>query len=485
MEISLSEKTLDVNTLEKEILKYVCELGKNMMKSALEMIDKQIAAERDTSIYENRGARKTTFKSIMGDVEYERNLYRIHDKDIVESIGKSHVFLLNQVLGFDTIGLISTTLAKSIAESACSTSYAETAKRVTELTGQSISRTGVWNVVQALGERVSDQENELVKAYDHDELNGELEREVIFEEADGVMIPLQGKDRQEHGKNKELKIAMSYDGWVQTGKDRYELHNKDVTVGYDKMSVIKAKKEAKIAKKYNTDKIKLRVFNSDGAKNLKLLHEEGTEFQLDRFHVEQDIRRKIKNKEAREKAIELYETNEPEKLLTYLDALSNSVDDEKEAEKLLELYTYLNNNKEGLLPYKERGIKIPKAPEGLEYRSMGTCEHNVYNIAAKRMKNHGASWSIKGSLNLGKLLALKVTHELSETIENLSKVLPERYKDDIIKILSAAKVPTTIGTGYIGRHSEIPFTNASVTEGRKTIQRIFGMQAFSEMKIRF
>lgn len=324
------------------------------------------------------------------------------------------------------------------------------------------------------------------KAYKHDLLRGELERKVIFEEADGVMISLQGKDRKKYGKKKECRIAISYDGCVKTAEGRYELHNKDVTVGYERMSVFKDKKEAKIAQRYNTDEIELRIFNSDGAPSLKALHAEDTQFRLDRFHVEQAIRRNIQDKGMRKTVSKLYRDGEIGTLFEYLEAMINSVEDEGEGQKIEELYRYLNNNKEGLIPYNERGIAIPEAPEGLEYNTLGTCEHNVYNIAARRMKKHGASWSVRGSSNLGKLLGLKAMHKLPETIENLSKqVLPERYKDGIIKVLSAGRVPKKVGKGYIGKHCEIPFTGASVTEGRKAIKRMFGMKALSELQIKF
>lgn len=51
--------------------------------------------------------------------------------------------------------------------------------------------------------------------------------------------------------------------------------------------------------------------------------------------------------------------------------------------------------------------------------------------------------------------------------------------------LSAGRVPKKVGKGYIGKHCEIPFTGASVTEGRKAIKRMFGMKALSELQIKF
>ena len=49
---------------------------------------------------------------------------------------------------------------------------------------------------------------------------------------------------------------------------------------------------------------------------------------------------------------------------------------------------------------------MPKAPEGIEYRNLGTMERNV-DIFAKRMKG-AKSWSEKGADNLSKIIALKM-----------------------------------------------------------------------------
>lgn len=43
--------------------------------------------------------------------------------------------------------------------------------------------------------------------------------------------------------------------------------------------------------------------------------------------------------------------------LGYVEAVLNSVDD-KEIEKVLELYSYLFNNSDSLVPYQNRGIKL-------------------------------------------------------------------------------------------------------------------------------
>lgn len=40
-------------------------------------------------------------------------------------------------------------------------------------------------------------------------------------------------------------------------------------------------------------------------------------------------------------------------------------------EKANKLITYFRNNREGLIPYKEKGLNLPENKQGLEYRNMG------------------------------------------------------------------------------------------------------------------
>ncbi|MBU3209052.1 hypothetical protein [Clostridium algidicarnis] len=61
--------------------------------------------------------------------------------------------------------------------------------------------------------------------------------------------------------------------------------------------------------------------------------------------------------------------------------------DEVVFKKLIELYDYFVHNKEGLVPYKLRdNINMNMAPEGVEYRQLGTMEHNICAALAHRMK---------------------------------------------------------------------------------------------------
>lgn len=99
-------------------------------------------------------------------------------------------------------------------------SYRECAAKVSEMTGQTISTMGVWNVIQALGEKVCEEEAELVEEHKKGHIQGEKEVPVLFGEADGVYASLQGKDRKRSRQGKaEIKVGITTTDGNRQGED--------------------------------------------------------------------------------------------------------------------------------------------------------------------------------------------------------------------------------------------------------------------------
>lgn len=135
---------------------------------------------RDKKKYRNKGARQTTVKTVYGEVTYQRTVYEVTEED-----GTRHfVYLLDETLELDHVGLISTNMAELLVKGITELSYRECARQVSEMTGQTISAMGVWNVIQALGEKVCEDEAELTEAYKKGQVKGKREVPVLFEEAD-------------------------------------------------------------------------------------------------------------------------------------------------------------------------------------------------------------------------------------------------------------------------------------------------------------
>ena len=124
--------------------------------------------------------------------------------------------------------------------------------------------------------------------------------------------------------------------------------------------------------------------------------------------------------------------------------------DEEEIEDAEELIRYYENNREGLLPYQSQGLELPEAPEGLEYRNMGTMENHVWSVIAKQMKHGHRSWSRRGGNHLAKILAKKCSGKLYEVTECLRRPVFEEEKAEELygEILMSAKAPKREGKGY-------------------------------------
>lgn len=420
MNTIVNEKLVSFKELEKKIYSYVCELAREITQQMLESYDEELAKSRDKKVYRGKGKRKTSIKTIYGEVEYSRNVYRTETED-----GQvAHIFLLDQAMHMDKIGLISTNLAEKIALTVTESPYRVTAEQISSTCGQSISAGGVWNMMQRLGERIDEE-----------------------------------KEKQ----------------------NRSTLVNKTMLAGMEKSNDFHAKREACIRKKYAADEIGQRILNGDGGSWIKEPYDPDTIFQLDRYHIYQEILRKISNKDAQKEIRRLFDEEKMDEMLEYIQIYATSVasqdENDKSSKKAMELYQYLNN-KDGLLPYDKRGINIPAPEKGILYKGMGIQETQNCTVITLRMKHRRMRWSVNGANNLAKALYRKENRELVETIDRYTDGLVFTMQmQEIIETLSAAKAPKKDGKGnpYVDRFNHhMPLFEAMQTVSRKAFKRAFG-----------
>ena len=421
----VKENKISFKTLEKKIFEEVCKLAREHAKIILENYDDILSKERDTSKYRNKGKGKTSIRTVYGDVEYERRVYQTRLRDGT----KAHVYLLDEQMGVEKIGLISTKLAEKIANSVTELPYRASAEMLSSSTGQTISAGGVWNISQKIGQRITSEEDLDVKKMKAGIPVGKREIGVLFEEMDGSS----------------------------------EFHNK---------------REAVIQKKYNPDEIGRRILNGDGGSWIKEPYDDEAVFQLDRYHIYQEILRKISSKAVQKDIRRLFDSEKIEEMFDYIREyirVSKSEDEsDKTSKKAEELYAYLYNNREGLLPYYKRGIKLPKPAEGIVYKNMGIQETQNCTLITLRMKHRRKRWSESGADNLAKLLCRKENKDLIETVERYSgELIFDESQSEIKEPLSASKSPSRDGKGLpymeVGRES-LPLTGTPLTAGRKALR---------------
>ena len=474
----VKEELISFKEFEKKIYRYICGFAREITVQMLEGYDRELAEGRDKKQYRCKGKRRTSIKTVYGEVVYSRNVYRTETPD-----GQTaHIFLLDEAMHMDKIGLISTNLAEKIALTVTEAPYRVTADIISSTCGQSISAGGVWNLIQRLGERIDEEERHAVKQMNADQAEGEKGIPVLFEEMDGVWLNIQDEQHKKK-KKQEMKVFTMYEGWdaEKEKANRSTLVGKTMLAGMEKSTEFHEKREACIRKKYNADEIGQRILNGDGGSWIKEPYDPDTIFQLDRYHICQEILRKISDKEAQKEIRRLFDEEKTEEMFAYIETYAVSVESpegkDKRSQKARELYQYLYHNRDGLLPYQKRGIRIPEPPEGMVYKGMGIQESQNCTVITLRMKHRRMRWSERGANHLAKALYRKENRELAETIERYTDgLLFTLQMKEIIETLSAAKAPKKEGKGstymeLIKHH--MPIIDAMQTVSRKAFKRAF------------
>ena len=443
------ENISDFRDLAKAAFQYSLSFGRELVRRIVEERDDALREERDKARYINKGKRKTCLKTLLGDVEFERTVYV--DKAVPE--GQHCVFLLDEDLGIDTVGLVSPDACEAIANAICETTYRGAAQMLSETSGLTLSPQGVWDVVQKLGAYRGEQLERLRELAKAKKSEGCIETKLLYEEDDGVWLPLQGEDRKKYGPSKEMKVGIAYDGvlWSggKNGKARRELHNKVAYTSFDSAAKYRERKEGLVASRFNVKGIELRIRNGDGAGWVQGFGNADINV-LDVFHRNKALLTHVQDTERRETISKLlYDAKDIPKLLAYIEAMMNSEESPDVQEHYRTLLSYYKNNADGLLSAYDRGVAIPETsnPGVIHHARLGSMESNVFTLVGNRMKGRRACWSIRGATNLSNLLCLYHTTGFTGMFTGFEMPTAETPLPDW-KPLSASKVPLKVGKGY-------------------------------------
>lgn len=336
----VANNEINFNELEKKIYKFVCDLGCNLLKEIIEKYDEKLQEERDKKNFRHRGLKTDSIKTVMGVVEYKRTIY-----EYKEDNQKKFVYLLDEKLKLSEFGKISENLVDKILNIAVETnSYRDAAEQLMQNLNIYISHETVRDIVLKAGMKIIEKEQEEIKLDKKNKLvAGTKEIPVLFEEADGLWINLQGKDRKEQiekykatceneGKEykeptsvkSELKLHISYEGWKKDD-NRHSLVNKMYIAGFMTSAELKKIRDAQIYQKYDVSKIKIRILNGDGASWINKLATKETIQQRDNFHIHQEIIRDIQEEEYRRQLERLIAEKRYEEVPVYLEYLKYEV----------------------------------------------------------------------------------------------------------------------------------------------------------------
>jgi hypothetical protein len=424
----ITSNEVKFNELEKKVFKFVCFFGCLIIKLMLEAYDRKLMDTRDKKKYRHKGLRETSVNTVMGEIKYKRVMYEVKEEGITKT-----VYLLDEKLNISIEGKVSSNLAEKVIEVVPITdSYRKAETAINETTNTSLSHEKIRSMVIKLGDEITKKEKEERKLLDKNQLIGGLRKTTaLFEEADGLWINLQGKDRKEGlEKNKkkaekekkefnskmkiktELKLHVMYEGWKKDDS-RHSLVNKQYIAGIMKPKEISKLRDARVFTQYDESKIKLRVTNGDGAKWTKGTTAKGGIYQKDQFHIMQEIVRDVP-KEYRNIIIELINKKEYKKIPQAIEGLKRELGGEvKAVKKLNKLQSYLSNDLER---YQDL-VEVPKAPEGIEYRNMGTQESQIFSMLKNRFCSGRKAFGKHGANGLAKICVLHEKFKIDELEE--------------------------------------------------------------------
>ena len=110
------------------------------------------------------------------------------------------------------------------------------------------------------------------------------------------------------------------------------------------------KREALIENKYNVDEIQQRILNGDGGSWIKEPYDPEAIFRLDRYHIYQEILRKIQDKKAQQDIRELFDKEKIDEEIRINEIITeNIVENNIENEEVIIVNKIINENLENII----------------------------------------------------------------------------------------------------------------------------------------
>lgn len=413
----------------------------------LEKMDEEILKTRDKSRYKCIRFGERTGVTIFGEFTIRRRLYK--DKDT-----NTYHYLLDEALGWPSGQRLSPKMRETALDLATEMPFRRAARIMSRFV-PGITTMSIWEVTRQAGEAVQKEGEALRQEVFRDGVipEGKYSTDVLFMEADGVMIRQQKSPR----KKAEVKLLTAYDGKQTSRNGRRTLeHRYSVAATQDAESFWDIA-SACLAYQWKLDKIKRVDLGGDGAPWVK----EGSGlfpnavYHLDRFHLSENLTEALAfSATSHQAAVRAIEQKDQQALIEVLDRAAKATKNTKR-KRIQKLKNYLLDNWDGII------AQIPE--DGL-----GVIEGQVRHTIARRMKRIGARWSPEGTDRMARLLAAKANNELnnylavSKPMSNiLAKAVGETpiggraYKVEDTQAWLQAHVPaldTPYPTGYLIRH---------------------------------
>lgn len=476
------------NNLEEKVWKQKMNEGLIELKYTLKRIDKALLKNKDNKKLKVKDLQKTTIKCRFGNLEIYRRRYILNKED-----GKKEsVYLLDQYLELGYSGQYSQSIVELVIKEAIEKSYRKTAESIEKNTNLAISHVAARKIVlDVVEKKIKPLEKKKVDLYNKGIIEGTKEKEIIYEESDGIFISKQdrknNKLKRKEKLKKEIKIAVIHEGFEKRYSNDFKIKNKQMVATIGTAGQLKKLVDMTIGTTYAVHKIKKIIINADGAGWCKTIAESPVErYQLDMFHIQKRIREAVTDENYRKLMSGIVKTDKPKYIFNIIYNYKVELEhdkNEEELSKIKELEKYLRNNEEGLLRYQyELGYNIEELnqKEEIEYRNLGTEESQMFCGCRKRMKKNRTSWSDVGAEAMVKLISYVKSNTLDDLItgeleKKVEKEVKSRFPQPIkIKKVKLGKIRTANKNVILDSLSEF---------NRLYVKDLLKLRSFGEMRI--
>lgn len=166
------------------IMKQTMEIGPEILRRVLEKRDAELLTERNKARFRCKGLQKTGLKTRPGILDFSRRV--CEDKSVTDGVRR--VCLPDKELNIEKIGLTEKALCEEAALLCCAASCRDAAEIFSSNCGVSVSAMGIWNIVQAPGEKETERVERYAKLAEQNVGSGTVAAPVLYEENDGVWL---------------------------------------------------------------------------------------------------------------------------------------------------------------------------------------------------------------------------------------------------------------------------------------------------------
>jgi uncharacterized protein UPF0236 len=425
--LSMLQTAPDFKTLERELHAAMAAEYRERLTAILTALDTELMGQRPSGL-RHGGTKVRTVETRLGPVRICRRRYL----ETLPTGERRWRYLLDEALGLPPEVRTSPGVQEHAIETALQVSYRRAATLVAsahpEQKGPRHATIHRW--LCAVGtQRVAFEQARVQETFEEGVVppTSGVSTPVLFAEADELYVARQRPKRsrrpgqrlpKRRAQKGEVRLLIGHRGWVprDPGSTEYRLQDKHVYADVAEAEPFWRGATLSLQSAFALERVQCTVLNGDGASWIRhgLDYLPHSEFQLDRWHLGQAVRAALDwHPRLKKRLQEVLAQGADWTALDRIWQRAMRAAPVPARGVLRELRTYLWENRDGLVDYRQRALPVPIDPQ---WRGLGAAESNVDKPFAERLTKRGMSWS-RGLRPLVRLLTLHEAGTLGTWLE--------------------------------------------------------------------